>query len=521
MAILQISRIQHRRGLIENLPQLASGELGWALDERRLFIGNGSLEEGAPTLGNTEILTEYSDILETSGSYSLKELAPGLTAYGTVERTLQSKLDDAINARDFGCVGDGETDDTEAINALFFRVYCEWLNQEVRRTVYFPAGEYLTSGETIKIPAWARVIGDGINSTTIRRTDAGRVFELADSRQQVGGNIGTTGGSRPQNIDITGITFSSYQGDVGYIAQSRGIYFSRVRFESTQTEPTSSSDDYRAIFMESTPIAPTEGITFDACEFGGIKYAVDASDDVYNIVVANSVFKNLYKGFRLGENTSGSGSSVVGPQGVRVLGSLFDQIGAEAVHVYAGRGFTSAFNTYRDVGNDYQGAGNPTTPVLRFDLDGHSSFGDHFDRDDTDDLVQPRISSDNLGVFGVVAGSYALFGNARQEPGRRTTLDNDTIVPESTGIEIDLDRHPTGAVVEYSIKRGDVIRQGLLRLAHGTGTGAQATEEYVESNGSTGVTFSYQDTGSGTAVLYTATDTGVDPVLRYQVRYLF
>lgn len=521
MAILQISRIQHRRGLIENLPQLASGELGWAIDERRLFIGNGSLEEGAPTLGNTEILTEYSDILESSGSYSLKELAPGLTAYGTVERTLQSKLDDAINARDFGCVGDGETDDTEAINALFFRVYCEWLNQEVRRTVYFPAGEYLTSGETIKIPAWARVVGDGINSTTIRRVDAGRVFELADSRQQVGGNIGTTGGSRPQNIDIIGITFSSTDGDVGYIAQSRGIYFSRVRFEGAESSPTSSSDDYRAIFMESTPISPTEGVIFDACEFEGIKYAIDADDDVYNVVVANGMFKNLYKGFKLGENTSGSGSSVVGPQGFKVLGSIFDSIAAEAVHVFAGRGFTSAFNIYRDVGNDYLGAGNPVAPVLRFDLDGHSSFGDHFDRNDADDLVQPRIKSDNLAVFGVVAGSYTLFGNARQEPGRRATLDNDTTVPETTGIEIDLDRHPTGAVVEYSIERGDVIRRGLLRLAHGTGTGAQATEEYVESNGSAGVIFSYQDTGSGTRVLYTATDTGVDPILRYQVRYLF
>lgn len=60
MAIIQISRIQHRRGLQEDLPQLASAELGWSIDTRRLYIGNGTLEEGAPTLGVTEILTEYS-----------------------------------------------------------------------------------------------------------------------------------------------------------------------------------------------------------------------------------------------------------------------------------------------------------------------------------------------------------------------------------------------------------------------------------------------------------------------------
>jgi hypothetical protein len=61
MAVIQISKIQVRRGLQENLPQLASGEMGWSVDERRLYIGNGTLVEGAPTVGVTEILTEYSD----------------------------------------------------------------------------------------------------------------------------------------------------------------------------------------------------------------------------------------------------------------------------------------------------------------------------------------------------------------------------------------------------------------------------------------------------------------------------
>ena len=32
MAIVQISRIQHRRGLKESLPQLAAGEIGFAVD---------------------------------------------------------------------------------------------------------------------------------------------------------------------------------------------------------------------------------------------------------------------------------------------------------------------------------------------------------------------------------------------------------------------------------------------------------------------------------------------------------
>ena len=63
MAIVQISRITNRKGLQENLPQLAGAELGWSTDERRLFIGNGTLQDGAPEIGNTEILTEFSELV--------------------------------------------------------------------------------------------------------------------------------------------------------------------------------------------------------------------------------------------------------------------------------------------------------------------------------------------------------------------------------------------------------------------------------------------------------------------------
>ena len=68
MAVIQISKIQVRRGLQENLPQLASGEMGWSVDERRLYIGNGTLVEGAPTVGVTEILTQYSNVVITAAS---------------------------------------------------------------------------------------------------------------------------------------------------------------------------------------------------------------------------------------------------------------------------------------------------------------------------------------------------------------------------------------------------------------------------------------------------------------------
>lgn len=60
MAVVQISQVKHRRGLEENLPQLASAELGWSINTRRLYIGNGTLAEGAVEVGNTEIITAVS-----------------------------------------------------------------------------------------------------------------------------------------------------------------------------------------------------------------------------------------------------------------------------------------------------------------------------------------------------------------------------------------------------------------------------------------------------------------------------
>jgi len=62
MAITQISQVQVRRGLEQDLPQLAAGELGWSTDAQRLYIGNGVIgaPDYAPALGQTEILTQNS-----------------------------------------------------------------------------------------------------------------------------------------------------------------------------------------------------------------------------------------------------------------------------------------------------------------------------------------------------------------------------------------------------------------------------------------------------------------------------
>ena len=84
MAVIQISQIQVRSGLQEDLPQLATGEFGWSVDTQRLFIGKGTLAEGAPTVGLTEILTEYSVGLINTGLVALEANVANLAANVTL-----------------------------------------------------------------------------------------------------------------------------------------------------------------------------------------------------------------------------------------------------------------------------------------------------------------------------------------------------------------------------------------------------------------------------------------------------
>lgn len=94
MPTVQISRIQHRRGKATDLPQLAAGELGWSIDDQKLYIGNGTVADGAPAVGNTEIMTAGSSSFTTSLSHTYKgylgDSTPIVTgATGDVSRTVQ------------------------------------------------------------------------------------------------------------------------------------------------------------------------------------------------------------------------------------------------------------------------------------------------------------------------------------------------------------------------------------------------------------------------------------------------
>ena len=523
MPIISISKIQHRYGLSENLPQLSAAELGWAIDQRRLYIGNGPTAEGAPAIGNTEILTQYSNLLEIAeNSYTYKDTAVGFAAItgqspsSPITRSLQEKLDDIVSVRDYGAKGNGIDDDTDAINRAFKDLYTRDNREAVRRTLYFPAGLYIVS-DVIKIPPYARIQGDGKDCTTIvaNNNTVACVARVSDNKLQVGASVGSNGAVTPRYISVNDITFNSntLNIDVFIINATTFAAFNRVGFKgNATTAPISAGSQLSAIQIFSTPILQSQNIIFNDCEFSGTDYAAILDDDMQNVVFDKCLFKTLYVGLKISEDTAGSGTSVYGPRGLRVTNSLFDDIYDSALVNYKTARVTSAFNTYLDVGN--QTIASPSSPVIIFSGDGSASICDTFDRSDEDNLIVPRISYGNTKSIYIESNTGIQVGKRKLEQGGVITLANNVPTALITGISFTTSQKTQR--IHYLATRGSNTRSGVLELT-ATSSGITVSDNFTEAGSDIGLTLSGSVSGSTVDVKYTSTNTGSEITFAYSV----
>jgi hypothetical protein len=524
MAIVQISRITNRKGLQENLPQLAGAELGWAIDSRRLFIGNGTLQEGAPVIGNTEILTEFSDITVVSNyTYSDSVIGyaaqTGPTSGDPVVRTVQAKLDDFADVRDFGAVGDGSADDTDAINRALYQLYCvDASNTQSRRTLYFPAGTYRII-ESLVIPTYAKLVGEGANCTTIYLDTSSDISSLSsyvarygDSLQQTGVNIGNNGATAPQNIEISSMTFQTIEvTDVFLVEDATQCYFDSVNFvgplSSANIVSNLSSDDIAGVRFASTTALVCNDITFDKCLFSNLTYGINTDQQVKSITVSNSKFDTLFSGVVLGSGAVING----GATGFRTIHSMFDNIYGEGI-IYGDVNLNAtAHNIFFDVGNNY--TGNPIVPVISFTNDNNVSIADMFERDDTDAAVQPRIE---VTGGATTTGTQLQLGRYTRENGRTFALANNVVNQTVTTVNCDLVR---AFRMDYTITRDTNVRTGSLFVAADSSTTYGFNDNYTE-NTSTGITLSVSQTAEVISIRYTSTNTGLTGTLTYSIAHL-
>ena len=449
MAILQISRITQRKGLEQDLPQpLAGAEFGWAVDQRRLYIGNGDLVDGAPVVGNTEILTEFSDLLGSATAYTYQGAAAGYvvqtgaTSGSPVSQSLQSRLDSFAVVTDFGATGDGVTDDTAAINRALFQIYCREVNPQIRRSLFFPAGVYLITG-TLLIPPYALLYGEGAESSIIQfKVDAFSntagigniayqsgvlveyngdyyrslgevavgvsitnpifwqpqslpeyVIRTSDSLQQTGGNIGTNGGISPRNVEVANMSIRT--ANVGDPAALPPVPHSISLTENAE------QITYQNVNFAG-PLTIND-IDVSTDELSCVRFASTGSSPCTQIKFDNCKFANATYGVATDQVVNGVTVSnsyfdtlyqgvvlETDPTGVRIVQNTFDQIYAQGI-VFDGTALNAtAYNTFYNVGNSiFASAGYSI-----IDIDGinNVSIGDMFERTTSQSSTYPRIN---------------------------------------------------------------------------------------------------------------------------------
>lgn len=496
MPITQISRIQHRRGKKTDLPQLAAGELGWVIDEQKLYIGNGTVADGAPAVGNTEIMTAGTSAFTTALTHTyrgyLADSTPVLTgASGDVSRTVQQRLDDYVSVKDFGAVGDDSTADVVAIQRAIDELYSDTDQDDVRsrRTLFFPAGTYKINA-SLTIPPYAHLVGEGPDKTIIKNSASAPALVTEDDDGNVYGNIGNASATTPTQIQISNMTIRTTVAYGGLsIDNATKVFVDNCKFHGSYVAGGTDSANSKGVSVRSTTALPCTNIVFNQCQFTGFARLVDMSYDVTNVRFTNCDFNTAYYGAMLGETMDGSTNGLtVGPRDIQFSGSSWSTIGQQAIYVKASstttgigtRNVISYGNWYAEtVANDFEGPGSiREVPVLQYDNDECSSVMDFFERTD----LRRADGSSELNAAPELQGIGIQTKAIKQETLLNNTSSATTIneFPALAG---------KGLIIKYKIVRGTLDRTGEFVISAST-TAVSSDDTFTESGADIGVTLS-------------------------------
>jgi hypothetical protein len=553
MAVVQISRIQHRRGLQQDLPNLSSAELGWSVDERRLYIGNGTTAEGAPVEGRTEILTEHTDILALANSYTFKGLAAGfqvvtgVDALHPIVRTLQDKLDDYVSVKDFGAIGNGVADDTAAIQRALERTYGSSQSQIAsgkHRTIYFPAGTYRVTS-TINVPPYSRLQGEGKRSTSLEGSFDGPIAQFADSAGQVGVDFGAAVGSvQPEIAEYHFSDMSFIQKSLDYDQSCLVIdggftaTFNRVMFRGMLDKTTA---DYAGSTSLTNPVYNVErasgvagvcvnnnseneivrNLVFTQCDFMDQNYGIELNNGVVGISVTSCFFDHCYHHIVAGNNTVDPNAYT--PYGISVYDNYHRYSAKESLRCYP------SVNNVMSLGNIITAAGlddyesnspinNPdglaTSAAIKFEDNNNFSIADSFDRNDLDYALFPNIDYGSYNCY--IVGQDLGIVNGRLTTGRGNTLE---LVESATTTSVGLKYVPSGynnLKLNYVITHDGATRTGEMRIVRRSGA-YYFYEDYTET-GDVGVEFNVN--GVTGIITYTSSVVSEPILLTSNIEYL-
>lgn len=416
MAVVQISKIQVRRGKKNagsGLPQLSSGELGWAIDTRELYIGNGSVAEGSPAVGNTKVLTQYDNLFSLADTYTYKAdesyLVTGASSSSPVTRKLQDVLDDQVFGDAFGLTGEATQDATPLLQRALDQLY---LNDSTkgsigsRVTLHLRPGIY-TIDDTIYIPPHASIVGAGSDKTVIRcSTVSTTLLQTVDSTSTPGVPVttdtSTTTLNQPTDILIKGVTFETTITNTGLLLNNiKNSVFEDVKikgpWETGDTLDTDGSDDVAIKVNSKSSSVESKNNKFINCKIEGFSYGLTSNWDIHDNLFEGLSVKSCGYGITFGHdmviNSAAGSGKLTGPKNNIITNSVFEDIDSQAIWVEKGQGNTSSHNNFIGVGNAGGNEGSPDTSVIKFTARGNVSEQDTFSRTATLSYDQTYINS--------------------------------------------------------------------------------------------------------------------------------
>jgi hypothetical protein len=482
MAVVQISKFKVRRGqeLQTGMPQLDSGEFGWAEDTEHLYIGK-RISDGAVDNNNTRILTEgdLDNIFSLIGNtvtdaimYQYRDEIVNLTH--TRPRPLKSKLNDMVSLGDFGVTTSSTATDitnqlSGAIQDLFFNLTAESPERaDTRRQLRIPAGQYIVS-QTIDLPPYTDIVGEGQGLSTLIMADGTKsLFRTVDAQGNgYSTNAMQSGSEAAQMVSISNLTLEYSVGtfnspallsldNVNHAHISNCTFRTQIGLITTATMGWGTGIAIQGTGggLGSGDINLCQNILIENCQFIQLNTGIHGTGAVIHPVIRDSLFNDLNQGI-IFETLN----ALPGPSNGLITDNRFQDIALHGISV--GANPSNQPTDHASVNNFFTQVGNgpnlddrtytTQTSIISFASSGNRSENDYFTR------VQ----------FGSTSTDYQFYYNAPIQG--KVAVDGSPVVtmtvPQSTTtnlINLPLTGTDQMMSVRYQLYNSSLSRKGEL-----------------------------------------------------------